>query len=240
MKLIQYDNINDFILHNEKLLLERESFHNLILGLAYSIRDKKLEVNSPLYYSVLDEHNQVTASALRSNEERPLIVTEMPPTAVDLLLSDLKKSKTNLKAVVGEELTATYFRDQWTKLNNLNFKILIHLGVYECYKIILPNEILGDLIEASIEHKTILMEYIAAFQRDCFPQNPVDLENVEKLMMRHLENKSIYFLIINKEIVSMAANVRSTLNGGTISLVYTPPKLRGNGYGSSVVALLAL
>jgi predicted GNAT family acetyltransferase len=99
--------------------------------------------------------------------------------------------------------------------------------------------VLGDLIEASIEHKTILMEYIAGFQSDCFPQEPIVLENVEKLMNRHLDNKSIYLLLKDKEIVSMAANTRSTLNGGTISLVYTPPNLRGKGYASSVVALLA-
>ena len=239
MKLAKHNNINDFLLKNETLLLERESFHNLILGLAYSIRDKKIEVTGPLYYSILNESNQVIASALRSNDDRPFIVTEMSPDAVDLLIKDLSKSKTSLKAVVGEEVTATYFRDQWTNLNKLNFKINIHLGVYECFKVILPKVILGDLIEATIEHKTILMEYIAGFQRDCFPQGPIALENVEKLMKRHLDNRSIYLLLKDKEIVSMAANTRSTLNGGTISLVYTPPSLRGKGYASSVVALLA-
>jgi ribosomal protein S18 acetylase RimI-like enzyme len=239
MILVQYDNINDFLLNNEELLLERESFHNLILGLAYGIRDKKIEDSGPLYYSILDENNLVIASALRSNEDRPLILTEMPPCAVDLLIMDLSKSKTSLKAVVGEETTATYFKDQWTNLHKLSFNINIHLGVYECFKVILPKVILGDLVEASIEHKIFLIDYLAGFQRDCFPHEPILIQNIEKLMKRHLENRSIYLLLKDKEIVSMAANTRSTLNGGTISLVYTPPHLRGKGYASSVVALLA-
>lgn len=240
MNLIKHDNINDFLLNNEELLLRSESFHNLILGLAYSIRDKKIEVSEPLYYSIFDDNNLVVAAALRSNADRSIIVTEMLPKAVDLLVEDLNNTKTTLKAVVGEEVTATYFRDQWTKLNKLNFKINIHLGVYECFKVVFPKTILGNLIEATIEHQTVLMEYIAGFQRDCFPQEQIITENVEKLMKRHLENRSIYLLMSeDNEIVSMAANTRSTLNGGTISLVYTPPRLRGKGYASSVVALLA-
>ncbi len=37
----------------------------------------------------------------------------------------------------------------------------------------------------------------------------------------------------------MAANTRSTPNGGTISLVYTPQDFRGKGNGSLMVALLS-
>lgn len=37
----------------------------------------------------------------------------------------------------------------------------------------------------------------------------------------------------------MAAIIRSTTNTETIGFVYTPEELRGKGYGSSIVALLA-
>ena len=59
-------------------------------------------------------------------------------------------------------------------------------------------------------------------------------------MNQNLENKSLFLLKDSKkEIVSMAANTRSTLNGGTISLVYTPNELRGFGHGTTIVSLLA-
>jgi predicted GNAT family acetyltransferase len=39
--------------------------------------------------------------------------------------------------------------------------------------------------------------------------------------------------------VSMACNSRETRNGATISLVYTPPHLRGSGFASRVTAALS-
>lgn len=240
MKLVKHDNVQDFLINNEELLLKKESFHNLILGLAYSIRDKTIEPTGPLYYSIIDKNNIVIAAALRSHSDRPFIVTEMPPTAVDLLIKDLSESKMNLKAVVGEEVTTTYFKDAWTRLNQLNFKVNIHLGVYECFEVIFPKLIPGELTEANIKHKEILMDYMTGFQRDCFPEVIPDDEYTKKLMERHLNNKSAFLLLSpDKKIVSMAANTRSTINGGTISLVYTPPHLRGKGLASCTVALLA-
>ncbi|MDD4976788.1 MAG: GNAT family N-acetyltransferase [Bacteriovorax sp.] len=241
MKLIKHNNCEDFLAHNEELLIKNESFHNLMLGLAYGIRDKKFETNEPLFYSITDGF-EVIACALRSNKDKPLIVTKMPVQAVDLLVQDLTSSGIDLDSIVGEEASATYFKDQWTNLKKLNFKINIYLGVYECKKVIFPSEALGELIQATEDHKETLREYIKGFSLDCFPNSPdtsLD-DNVEKLMNRHLQNKSIFLLKSKSdELVSMVANVRSTLNGGTISLVYTPPSLRGKGYASYGVALLS-
>lgn len=239
MKIIKYQNIEEFLNANEALLLEKESFHNLILGLAYGIRNKKIKTTKPLFYSI-KENEKVIACALRSNSDKPLIVTEMSVDGVDLLIQDLVNNNSELMAIVGEESSANYFKDQWTKIKNLNFKINIHLGVYECFKVVFPVIISGEIIRATEEHKDILRKNIKGFLQDCFPDNPIVDDNIETLMNRHLDNNSL-FLLKNKkkEIVSMAANTRSTLNGGTISLVYTPPTLRGRGYASSMVALLS-
>ena len=44
------------------------------------------------------------------------------------------------------------------------------------------------------------------------------------------------FWIVNEQPVSMAAIVRRTRNAAAIAAVYTPPALRGKGYGGSVTA----
>lgn len=239
MKIIKHISIEDFLAKSEELLLAKESFHNLILGLAYALRDKKMEPSKPLFYSI-ERDGKIVASALRSNHDRPFIITEMSSELIDLLINDLAANRIELAAVVGEEKSATYLKDLWTSLNNLNFKINIHLGVYECFDVIFPKEIPGKLREATINDEVILKKYITGFCLDCFPDQPIVNENIEKLMNRHLENRSLFILENSKnEIVSMAANTRSTLNGGTVSLVYTPDELRGMGYGSATVALLS-
>lgn len=240
MKLIKHNCVQDFLAESEELLLKKESFHSLILGLAGNIRDQKLETTDPLFFSIRDDENRSIAAALRSNIDKPFVITEMPKAAVELLIKDLYKSEAHIKAVVGEEETATYFKDKWIEMFDLDFKVTIHLGVYECFKIIRPPSLTGELIAAGPEHKDILREYVKGFYQDCFPADPIIDENIEKVMNRHLENKGVYFLKTpDNRLVSMAANSRSTLNGGTISLVYTPPALRGKGHASSVVALLS-
>ncbi len=77
MTLVKYSTVIDFLSENEKLLLEHESFHNLILGLAYGIRDQKIETLEPLYYSLKNTENTIIASILRSHSDRPLVITEM-------------------------------------------------------------------------------------------------------------------------------------------------------------------
>ncbi|MBC7712439.1 MAG: GNAT family N-acetyltransferase [Rhizobacter sp.] len=239
IKIITHNSLQNFLAANEELLLAQESFHNLILGLAYGIRDGKVITSGPLYFSI-EENGKVIACALRSNVERPFIVTQCPDYGIDQLINVLNDEKINLKAVVGEEKTSTYFKDQWTKLNNLNFKVSIHLGVYQCHKVIMPENLSSKLIQGSKEHSEIIRKYISGFFDDCFPDNKNAKEEVAILLTRHLDNKTVFLLVNEKnEVVSMDVHARSTLNGGTISLVYTPPEYRGQGFGSTVVALTA-
>ncbi|MBC7537761.1 MAG: GNAT family N-acetyltransferase [Bacteriovorax sp.] len=239
MKILKHQNVDEFLSYNEELLLKKESVYNLILGLAYGIQNKKIEPTEPLFYSLI-ENKKVVACALRSNSDKPLIVTEMSKVNLDLLVQDLVSNNDELAAVVGEEVSATYFKDQWTKIKKLNFKINIHLGIYECFKVVFPKTISGELILATEEHKNILRQNIKGFLVDCFPDNPIVDDNIESIMNRNLDNNSLFLLKDkNNDIVSMAANTRSTLNGGTISLVYTPTLLRGHGYASCIVALLS-
>ncbi|MBY0413699.1 MAG: GNAT family N-acetyltransferase [Bdellovibrionales bacterium] len=239
MRLIKHSTSEEFIEMNEKFLIQKESFHNLKLGLVYGIKAKTIIDTAPLYYSIVDGE-QSSGCAVRSNNDRPLTISEMSKAAVDLLISDLIKNNVVLEGIVGEENTATYFKDQWIKLNPVEFKINLHLGVYECLNIILPRIDSEEIISAEIEHTEIVKIFMKGFGEDCFPDKPFTEENLEALLKRHLGTKSLYLLKnINGDLVSMAANTRSTLKGGTISLVYTPPKYRGKGYGSKMVALLS-
>lgn len=239
MKIIKHDDVNDFLSDTEELLLKKESFHNLILGLAYNIREKKVEPSVPLYYSI-EMDGKIIGGVLRSHHDKPLIITEIPFECVDLLIKDLTVNNIELEGVVAEEKTATYFKDHWINLKNLDHRINLHLGAYECFNVIFPKVMTGELIEATQDHLTILRQFVIGFFQDCFPHQPIINENIEKMLKQFIENKSLFLLRNSKnEMISMAANTRSTINGGTISLVYTPPEFRGLGYGSCVVSLLS-
>lgn len=241
MEIAKLNSINDFFAHNEGLLLKNESFNNLIFGLALSIRDQKFIPKNPIFYTIRNGNENI-ACALISDNDKPLMLTSMPAEAVNLLIQNLLEQNIELTAVIGDEPTTNYFKDQWLLSNRtLNFKINTHLGMYECSKVVSPEPISGSLIKASNDHKKILRIYIKGFFQDFCPEDPEnDDETIEAIMDHHLALSCIYLLQNNdNETVSMAAIIRSTTHTDTVGFVYTPASYRGNGYGSSIVALLS-
>jgi predicted GNAT family acetyltransferase len=239
MQIKKIDHIDQFLALNEELLLKKESFYNLMLGLAYNIQANKIKTDSPLFYSILDQGRAI-GCALRSNADKPLIVSEMPSQAISLLVAELTSTNEDIQAVVGEEATAGLFKDKWAALNDLDYKIDIHLGVFECFRVIFPKEISTKMILATDDHVDILRKYLRGFCEDCFPERIHTDAKIEELMINHLKNKSAFLLqTAEGEIVSMAASTRSTKTGTTISYVYTPKELRGHGYASMVVAMIS-
>lgn len=237
MKIKEFNNAHDFAKECERFLLKSESFYNLKLGLTQSIKENKLETTSPLYLGIFEE-NKIIGCALRTNIDKPLSITKLSRKAIEKIIEHLFNKNVTLSAVVGEVESATYFKDIWILKTNKNFRLNIHLGLYENYNLIMPNTS-GTMILGTEKEKAIIKNFIKGFTEDCFPNTPYDDERIEKMCNQHIKNKSLYLLKDQSdEIVAMAANTRSSLNGGTISLVYTPPQFRAKGYGSLITALV--
>jgi predicted GNAT family acetyltransferase len=79
----------------------------------------------------------------------------------------------------------------------------------------------------------LLADWIAGFMREATPHDPVP--SPEQLQNLAREGRHMFW-IVDEQPVSMAAIVRRTRNAAAIAAVYTPPALRGKGYGGSVTA----
>jgi predicted GNAT family acetyltransferase len=235
VKIESFDDVNDFLKTTEDLFLQNESFYNLKLGLSGAIQAKNIEVSEPLFFALFD--NQVLIGcALRTHADKPLAISKMPKAAIETLVNYLIERKITLNGVIGEVATANFFKYLWLKEHSLKFKLNIHLGIYETKEIFAPQE-KAEIIIATQDQRNVVFDYVKGFSLDCFPNREHKDEDIERLYTRHINNKSLYLLKNSLgEIVSMAANTRGSVNGGTISLVYTPPELRGKGYGSLVTA----
>lgn len=238
IKVTEYSDITKYLLDSENFLQQEESFYNLKLGICTAVNSGKAETKDPIFLTITNDEGKLLGCALRNNSEFPLPISKMPEEAL-LTLSDFLINKNILiKGVVGEINTVEQFTKIWCKRKKVKTKLAMHLGLYEAKKVIMPDH-RGDLIIAQANHIDTMKDFISGFMQDCFPDRALDHEANEKLGKRLLENQSLYFYRDHGgNIVSMAANSRSSSNGGTISLVYTPPKWRGRGYGSLVTALL--
>lgn len=235
MEIKLIEDVESFLKITENLLLKNESFYNLKLGLSVAIQNKNIEVTEPLFLALF-KNLELVGCALRTNVSTPLAISKMPAIAIEVLIKSLIERKISLMGVVGEVETTNFFKDLWLKKHPLTFKLNIHLGIYEAKAIILAKES-AEIILGTQDQKNIIFDFVKGFSIDCFPSREHKDEEIEKLCNRLINNKSLYLLKNDLgEIVSMAANTRGSANGGTISLVYTPPKLRGKGYGSLVTA----
>lgn len=238
MELHSYQDVGEYFTKVENHLLANESFYNLKFGLVNAIKDNTIETSSSLFL-VISENHQTIGFALRSNLERPLAISKMPTSALEKLISYLVDQKITLAGIIGEVETVEAFNKNWISSQPFKYKLNLHLGVYET-KTIVDQDLENELILGSAQHEKIIFSFIKGFLNECFSNDIHTDENIDKLCKRNIENKAIYLLKNKKgDIVSMAANSRRTTNGGTISLVFTPPEFRGQGLGSSVTAKVA-
>lgn len=235
MKIKSFEDVHDFLRTVEELLLQKESFYNFKLGLSGAIQNNNLKAVDPLYFALFEGSNLV-GCALRADPEKPLAISKMSKSAVEVLIQELVDQKITLCGIIGEVEASTYFKDVWLKKHQLAFKLNIHLGIYEANEIFTPDNN-TEIILGTENHKDIIFKFVKGFSADCFPNREYKDEELDKICIRHINNKSIYLLKNDLgEIVAMAANTRGSTNVGTISLVYTPPEIRGKGYGALVTA----
>lgn len=237
IRIVEFKDPHKFLPLSGQVLGQNESFYNLKLGLINGICDKKIIPKLPIYLGI-ENQNELTGCALRSHDDKPLAISKLSIEEVESLICFLYED-TTLVGVVGEVSTATKFRDLWIKRKNINYKLVMHLGVYEASKIIMP-KINGTIFLATQNNKEILFEFICGFMEETFPQETKSSAEIYEIYERHIKNQSLYLLRNEfNEIVSMASYSRGTNTSGAVAFVYTKKAARGKGYGSLVTALVS-
>jgi ribosomal protein S18 acetylase RimI-like enzyme len=134
--------------------------------------------------------------------------------------------------VIGPDLTASWFTDRARELG------LFFLGPepQQIYAISGEPRYPGSLGHAqpvTIEDGSLLADWLTAFHREAVPHDP--LPSRGELQQAAGEDRFLFW-IVNGQPVSMAGVVRRLKTSAAITGVYTPPELRGRGYGGSVTA----
>lgn len=126
IQIKKYNLTSEFLLENESLLLKRESLNNLMLGLANRLKILPPAEDDPvLLYSIWDNGRNI-GQAIRTNFDKPLIISSLPEFTILELVTYLKDNKIKLFGVIGESLSAELFTKYWGDKSSLT----IHLGIY--------------------------------------------------------------------------------------------------------------
>ena len=100
IQCVQNSSATDFLDKNEEHLLQSESMNNLILGLTDSIIRNLRGSDNPLFFTLLKD-GEVIGQAIRTHGDKPLAISDMDKSVLDILASKLIDMEFDLAGVVG-------------------------------------------------------------------------------------------------------------------------------------------
>ena len=237
MKIKRYDNPFEYLEKVESFLMENEIINNLMLGLLYAAKPED-DFSKNYYGTVLDEDGNLVLAMMVSGLY--LIVygkeegfEEEVKEAVKALIAE----KIQFPGIMGPKNIANGFIKQYEKESQRTMTLQKNLRIYKLTEVndikVSPGAIrLG--VEKDLD---ILVEFYKGFASAI--GEPLDLSIVREKTAKLIADELIYVWEDQGQVVSMAKKGRVNKHGIVLTLVYSPPEVRGKGYASSCVAALS-
>ena len=235
MQVRVIDDPGEFLEQAGPLLLEDEARHNLMLGLASTLRDHPQRYPDFRLWLV-EKDGEPVGAALRTAPHNLVLARARDDSAVDALAQAVDDE---LPGVVGSVPEVEQFARAWASRNGVTAEVRIAQGVFALERVEPVTDVPGAMRSATSEDRPLLLEWYLAFAVEALPGEPDEERMASELDHRLTAGDAGIVLWDDDGAVSMAGFGGSTPNGIRIGPVYTPPELRGRGYASALVAELS-
>jgi predicted GNAT family acetyltransferase len=233
-----YPNAVEFLWQTQEILERNEAANNLMLGLSLRMSHfLPLAQHSPYFATVTDNHDLLLA-AVMSPPRSLILYTELADwsEALDLLIQELEVQQWPIPSVTGPPLLSQAFAAAWAGCKGTTHRLKMRNRLYELRKVNPIPPVPGRLRLATIKDLELITQWVFAFQNEALERG--DLAESREVARYKINDQDLY-LWQDGQPVSVAGQSRPTTNGICISLVYTPPELRGRGYATACVASLS-
>lgn len=230
MKLVEVADAAQFLERSGTLLLADEARHNLILGIAGTLRD------SPNVYPdyglwLIEDGGAPAGAALRT---RPfnLVLARGSDDAVDLLANTIEEP---LPGIVG----ALPEVDRFVVARGEHAEPRVRQGIYALQTVApLAQPAAGRRRAATTADRPLLLEWWRAFGVEALGEQDPDEERIARNVDHKLAEAGggIALWEDDGRPVSAVGFGSPTPSGIRIGPVYTPPELRSRGYASALTA----
>lgn len=234
MKLNHHKNAAAFLLDAQDFLLQAEITHCVMLSAPMRMRDKPSKNDSGTYFATFEQNGNVIAAAF-CPARKWLNLTPLPSAAIALLVEDMRQQNAAPELVVADATTAQIFAQAWAEANNIEYSQDYGFRMYQLERVIPPRATPGALRLGEMKDEKLVGDWSAAFDTEV---DFGDASAIKGLMLMALQEHRLY-LWDDDGPVSMLARNAPTPNSERVSVVYTPPELRGKGYGAAANAALA-
>jgi uncharacterized protein len=236
MHLSRHGTAREFMAAAGSWLERREAEHNLILGIAATMRDHPEIYAGEFYLATMAADQMLVGAALRTPPSNLVLSEVEDEHALDLLVADL--DGTHLPGVVAAPDVATGFSNRWVSTHGGRWEIGMEERVFQLVSVIPPRSVPGAMREAAATDRSLLVEWIGAFGREALGDD--DAARAAASVNDWLAGKGKRLWLWDDNGPTSVTGVGGeTPNGIRIGPVYTPPADRGHGYASALVAAVS-
>jgi uncharacterized protein len=216
--------------------LQQEAMHNLNLGLCNRLVQITNYYEEPNYLAVVENKNEIIGVVTRTPPYSLLLSVILNiDDVMPLIVSDVYDFYKSLPGVNAPVKESKAFAQAWCDYTGNTYKSKLATRVFQLEKVKQKNSTLGQLHLVTRNERELLKRWYEEFCYEALGEINVPSET---WLEKQLSQNNAYFWC-NQIPVSMACRTRSTPNGIAISMVYTPPEHRRQGYASNCVAALS-
>jgi len=217
-------------------LAAREAEHNLLLGIAGTIRDHPATYPGPKLFLTVMDGDGVVAVASRTDPWRVLLSETQRPEAVELFVPASMGHATPLPGVAGPPEAAARFARAFEVATARRARRGMSEGVFRLQLVTMPAQPPGRWRFATPGDVDRIADWLVAFQAEAVPEDP-SMPDVREVVAGWVGGRRfVYLWEVDGTPVSLATASAPTPNGIRIGPVYTPPEERGRGYARALTA----
>jgi uncharacterized protein len=213
-----------------------EARHNLLYGICSTLVDAPDAYREAHLWTVRDG-NVVVAAALMTPPFNVVVARPVTDEALRFVTRMLHDRSTELPGVTGAIPEVDVFADAWQELTGAGKRLRMSQGIYAAQIVKPPAGVSGEPRRGRDDDRDLIVEWLLAFQQEALADEGPRID-VEQAVERRLPSPTAGFVlwVDDAEPVSLCGYGGRTPHGVRIGPVYTPPQLRGRGYGSAVTA----
>jgi len=222
-----------FLAEAGPLLLADEARHNLILGLAGTLRATPDLYPDRSLWLVYDG-GAVVGAALRTPPYNVVLARPLD----DAVLDELVDAIDELPGAVGAVPEVDAFATRWCAKHGCCTRLVFGQGVYALREVADVPHAPGSRREATQADYDVLLEWFSDFAREALHEGEPGAEQHERQIRMRLDSADggIALWEDGGIAVSLCGYGSPTPSGTRIGPVYTPPAFRGRGYATTLTA----
>jgi predicted GNAT family acetyltransferase len=231
------DNISAYHVVAGPFLMEDSERHTVLLSVLARLRrlgPAAFGAEAPLL-GWWSPEGRVRAAVLQT-PPYPMLITPLPGASADELASALVARRAAPPGVSGAEVDAVAFARAWSALTAQGYEVRQRQRLHRLGTLVPPAPApVGKARVATDADAAIANAWHQAFAAE----TGQEVGSSERLIRDRLDTGQILLWQVASEPVSMAGVSEALAGVARVGPVYTPPGLRGSGYGGAVTAAIS-